>query len=197
MNKTINNRTASFGKLFSFLSSIDVSLLCPERTLSRRLAFCFNAEEYGNMRSGIICATVQTYCKCVNHNPRTSKSVSWRDVKIGVAIVCRCTCMTRMENFCLRKVSIIGDSIVRLFHHNSISFKTSNVLIKSHYNAGSRTRSRQQFDKIQGYQISLWPCLHYRWIIRPKRIIYLIKRINQTHKIGRISRRNNHPLVFK
>ena len=27
MNKTINNRTASFSNLFSFLSSIDVSLL--------------------------------------------------------------------------------------------------------------------------------------------------------------------------
>ena len=110
MNKMINNRTASFSNLFSSLS-----LLCTGRTVSRKLVFCLNAEEYGNMRSGIFCGTVQTYCKCTNQNPRTSKS--------GVAIICRCTCMTRMEVDCLREVSVIGDSTVRLFQHNFISIK--------------------------------------------------------------------------
>lgn len=96
---------------------------CPGRTLSRKLIFCLNAAEYGNMRSGINCGTVQTYCKCTNYNPRTSKSVSLTEVKIGAAIICPCTCMTRMEYFCLREVSVIGDSTVRLFQHNFISFK--------------------------------------------------------------------------
>ena len=123
MNKTINNRIASFSNLFSFLSSIDVSFLCTGRTLSRKLVFCLNVEEYGNMGSGIICGTVQTYCKCINHNPRTSRSVSLREIKIGGAIICPCTCMTRMEVVCPREVSVIGDSTVCLFQHSFISLK--------------------------------------------------------------------------